>query len=130
LIWKRVKIDMEGKGRNTPAILEIGDFTTIGDRTEIHVAEKVKIGKSCRIAWDCVIMDRNYHGFGNEPEEIKPIIIEDDVWIGCRVIVLPGITIGSGSVVAAGSVVTKSVPANALVAGNPAIVIKRLDEKN
>lgn len=126
LIWKHVKFDMEGKSKDNPAVLEIGDFTTIGDRTEIHVAEKVVIGKRCRISWDCVIMDRNYHGIGNEPEVIKPVIIEDDVWVGCRVIVLSGVTLGEKSVVAAGSVVTQSVPENTLVGGNPAKMIKKI----
>ena len=128
LIWKHVKFDMEGKDAETPAILEIGDFTTIGDRTEIHVAEKIVIGKRCRIAWDCVIMDRNYHGIGNESEKVSPVIIEDDVWIGCRAILLPGVTIGANSVVAAGSVVTRNVEPHTLVAGNPAKLIRRIDE--
>lgn len=127
LIWKHVKIDMEGKDAETPAILEIGDFTTIGDRTEIHVAEKIVIGKRCQIAWDCVIMDRNYHGIGNESEKVSPVIIEDDVWIGCRAILLPGVTIGANSVVAAGSVVTRNVEPHTLVAGNPAKMIKKID---
>ena len=117
---------MEGKDRNSPAILEIGNYSTIGDRTEIHVAEKVIIGKRCRIAWDCVIMDRNYHGIGDKEEVIKPVIIEDDVWLGCRTIILPGVTIGKKSVVAAGTVVTKNILPNTLVAGNPAKEIKRL----
>jgi acetyltransferase-like isoleucine patch superfamily enzyme len=129
LIWKHVKIDMEGKDAESPAILEIGDFTTIGDRTEIHVAERVIIGKRCRIAWDCVIMDRNYHGIGNESEKVSPVIIEDDVWIGCRAILLPGVTIGANAVVAAGSVVTKDVQPYTVVAGNPAKIIKRIDGK-
>ena len=127
LIWKHAKFDMEGKSKNKPAVLEIGDFTTIGDRTEIHVAEKVIIGKHCRISWDCVIMDRNYHGTGNEPEIIKPVAIEDDVWIGCRAIILPGVTLGEKSVIAAGSVVTKDVPSYTVVAGNPAKFIKKID---
>ncbi len=125
LIWKHVKIDMEGKSKDKPAVLEIGDFTTLGDRTEIHVAEKVYIGKRCKIAWDCVIMDRNYHEIGNEPEKVKPVVIEDDVWIGCRSIILPGVTIAKNSVVAAGSVVTKNVAPFTIVGGNPAQEIKK-----
>jgi acetyltransferase-like isoleucine patch superfamily enzyme len=60
---------------------------------------------------------------GNEYEN-KPIVIEDNVWIGCNVIILKGVTIGAGSIVAAGSIVTKNVPADSIVAGNPAKVIK------
>jgi acetyltransferase-like isoleucine patch superfamily enzyme len=94
IIWKHVKIDMEGNSPEKAAVLEIGDFTTIGDRTEIHVAEKVIIGKRCRIAWDCVIMDRNYHGMGSGTQKVSPVLIEDNVWIGCRAIILPGLQLG------------------------------------
>ena len=127
LIGTHAKFDMEGRSKNKTAVLEIGDFTTIGDRTEIHVAEKVTIGKRCRISWDCVIMDRNYHGIGNKSEIVKPVIIEDDVWIGCRSIILPGVTIGKKSVVAAGAVVTKDVPSHNIIAGNPAKFLRRID---
>ena len=75
-------------------------------------------------------MDKNYHGIGNEPEVVKPIVIEDDVWIGCRAIALPGVIIGKNSVVAAGSVVTKNVPPNTMVGGNPAKLIKNIDMSN
>jgi acetyltransferase-like isoleucine patch superfamily enzyme len=127
LIWKHVKIDMEGK-KNKPAIIEIGDFTTIGDRTELHAAEKITIGRNCKIAWDCVILDRNYHGIWGDSEIIKPVIIEDDVWIGCRSIILPGVTLGSHAIVAAGSVVTKNVAPFTMVGGNPARQIKKVSD--
>jgi acetyltransferase-like isoleucine patch superfamily enzyme len=126
IIWKHVKFDMEGKGPSNPAILIIGDFTTLGDRTEIHVKEKVIIGKRCRISWDCVILDRNYHGIGDDPEITNPVCIGDDVWIGCRSIILPGVTIGNNAIIAAGSVVSKSVPESAMVAGNPARFVKQI----
>lgn len=127
LIWGGSKFDMEGRSPDRPAVLEIGDRTTIGDRTEIHVAERVSIGRGCRISWDCVIMDRNYHGIGQEPERIAPVVIEDNVWIGCRAIILPGVVLGEGSVVAAGAVVTKSVPPFTVVGGNPAKVIRNIE---
>jgi len=60
-------------------------------------------------------------------EAAAPITIGDNVWIGRAAIVLPGVTIGDHSVVAAGSVVTKSVPANAIVAGNPARVLRYIN---
>ncbi len=59
-------------------------------------------------------------GFAEE----KPVVIEDDVWIGSRVTILPGVTIGRGSVVGAAAVVTKDVPPYSVVAGNPAKVVK------
>lgn len=67
--------------------------------------------------------DKNWNVVKN-----KEIIIENDVWIGMRSIILKGVTIGEKSIVAAGSVVTKSVPANTIVAGNPAKVVKYLKE--
>ena len=57
----------------------------------------------------------------------KPIIIEDNVWITMNAIILPGVTIGKNSVIAAGSIVTKSMPSNSLIGGNPAKVIKEID---
>jgi maltose O-acetyltransferase len=57
-------------------------------------------------------------------EARRPVIIEDDVWIGINVILLPGLTVGRGAIVAAGSVVTKDVPPDAIVGGNPARVIR------
>lgn len=104
--------------------IEIGDNSYIGDRTEIHAGELVKIGNNVNIAWDCNILDRDYHAFESESEVVKPVTICDNVWIGVRSIVLKGVTIGEGAVVAAGSVVTRDVPARCLVAGNPAKVIK------
>lgn len=109
----------EGKSR-----IIIGDNTSIGDRTEIHAGRLVEIGSGCNIAWDVCIMDRDYHKFNSEQEQIRPVRIEDNVWIGCNVLVMKGITIGKGAVIAAGSVVTKDVPPDALVGGNPAKVIK------
>ena len=54
----------------------------------------------------------------------KKIIIEDDVWLGSRVIVLPGVTIGKGSIIGAGTVLTKSVPPYSIVAGNPGKIVR------
>lgn len=104
--------------------IEIGSNSYIGDRTEIHAGELVKIGNGVNIAWDCNILDRDYHAFNGEQEVIKPVVIEDNVWIGVGSLILKGVTIGEGAVVAAGSVVTRDVPPKCLVAGNPAKIIK------
>ena len=118
LLHRYVKLSAYG-GR-----IEIGNNSYIGDRTEIHAGESVKIGNNVNIAWDCNILDRDYHAFNGDSEVVKPVAIEDHVWIGVRSIILKGVTIGEGAVVAAGSVVTRDVPAGCLVAGNPAKVIK------
>lgn len=102
----------------------IGDNSYIGDRTEIHAGKRVKIGSGCNIAWDVCIMDRDYHKFNSYEEEIKPVVIKDNVWIGCRSIILKGVTIGQGAVIAAGSIVTTDVAPKTLVGGNPAGTLK------
>jgi serine acetyltransferase len=106
-------------GSKEKAELLIGERSYIGDRTEIHAAQAVTIGKNVRIAWDCVIMDRDFHGI-HGPEKIVPVIIEDGVWIGCGAIILKGVTIGHDAIVGAGAVVTKNVKPYDIVGGNPA----------
>ncbi len=111
--------------------LIIGNNTTLNYRNVISVEQKVQIGNNCLIAEEVKIFDNNSHGldFRNRlltKEEAKPIIISDHVWIGMNSIILKGVTIGKGAVIAAGSVVTKDVPSMALVAGNPAKVIKKI----
>lgn len=104
--------------------IEIGDNSYIGDRTEIHSGASVKIGNGVNIAWDCNILDRDYHAFEAETEQKKPVEICDRVWIGVGSTILKGVKIGEGAVVAAGSVVTRDVPPACLVGGNPAKVIR------
>lgn len=121
-LYPNVKLSVCGT-ENRNASLRIGDNVAIGDRTEIHVGSDCEIGANTLISWDCCIIDRDYHKIGGE-ENIKPIKIGKNVWIGCRALILKGVTIGDGAIVAAGSVVTKDVPACAMVAGNPARIIK------
>lgn len=123
--WPDVKIACVGK-EGLHAKLQIGERTSIGDRTEIHCGKQVIIGDDVKISWDCVIMDRDYHALNNQQESLKPVIIEDNVWIGCRAIILKGVRIEKGAVVAAGSVVTKNVSKDTIVGGNPAVVIRKI----
>ena len=127
LLWPGVVISIMGRSQDEKGVLEIGDYSTIGDRTEFHIAEKISLGKHVIIGWDCVIMDHPYHKLNGKPERIMPVIIEDNVWVACRAIILPGVRIKSNSVVAAGAVVTKDVPSNCIVGGNPARVIKEIE---
>ncbi|HHV09270.1 MAG TPA: acyltransferase [Clostridiales bacterium] len=122
IIYSRCKISVWGTDKC--ATLTIGDNTRIGDNTQIHCGDSITIGSNCNISWNCTILDRDYHKLNGETEIYRPTKIGDNVWIGCNSIILKGVTIGDGAVVGAGSVVTKDVPPKAVVAGNPAKIVK------
>lgn len=124
--WPNVKLSCYGRSQHDQASIRIGSRCSIGDRTEIHSGKSVVIGNNVIIAWDCVIMDRDYHSTDQGTEVLKPVTIGNNVWIGCKAIILKGVTIGEGAVVAAGAVVTKDVAPFTLVAGNPARVIREV----
>ena len=119
-LYQNVEIDMRSAG----AQLEIGDNTFINRCSEIFCKDMVHIGSRCAISWDVTIMDNDFH-YIDANENSKPICIGDDVWIGCHSLILKGVHIGDGAVIAAGSVVTKDVPSYSVVGGNPAKEIKR-----
>lgn len=123
-VWPGVKLTSMGAAADRPARLTIGPNSSIGDRTQIHCCQQVSIGQHVLVSWDCNILENNFHTTTDGDIVSAPIVIEDRVWIGCRVIILAGVTIGAGSIVAAGSVVTRDVPPGMLVAGNPAKVIR------
>jgi acetyltransferase-like isoleucine patch superfamily enzyme len=106
--------------------LELGDRVFVNYGASLSAHSLVRIGDRCLIGQYTIIMDCDYHSPEDSEShgETRPIVIGDGVWIGARVIVLKGVTIGSGAVVAAGSVVTRDVPAGAVVAGVPAQVIR------
>jgi acetyltransferase-like isoleucine patch superfamily enzyme/coenzyme F420-reducing hydrogenase beta subunit len=96
------------------------------DGVQISCAKSISIGKGCAIARDVLIRDFDAHQMLNAGYEMaKDVCIGQHVWIGTRAMVLKGVTIGDGAVVAAGAVVTKDVPAKCLVAGVPAKVIRK-----
>ncbi len=108
--------------------LLLGDNVYINEGVNIAVSERVEIGSHTLIG-DCVcIYDTSFHEIG-ENESIKraPVIIGRNVWLGRGSIILPGVAIGNHSVIAAGSVVTKSLPEKCLAGGNPAKVIKEIN---
>ena len=127
---------------------ELDASTTVLPPLYIDYGKPVTIGKGCFIQQCCTFFGRGGITIGNEvfigpkvnlitinhdvnPENRnvtygRPIVIEDKVWIGINSTILPGVKIGYGAIVGAGSVVTKDVPAMTIVAGNPARIIKRI----
>ncbi len=119
----------------------VGAEIIIGSNTRIHgsclhARRSIRVGANCLIAGNTQIFDWNGHELCfSDPEERlhttdapDPIVIEDNVWIGANSLILPGVRIGQGSVVAAGSVVTRSVPPLVVVGGNPARIIKETND--
>ena len=98
----------------------------------LHAYSAITIGKRCLIAANTQIIDGSGHdlSFGAVEQRIftggdsRPIVLEDDVWVGANTLILPGVTIGKCSVIGAGSVVTKAIPPMVVAAGNPARIIK------
>ncbi|MGQ0634992.1 MAG: amino acid adenylation domain-containing protein [Planctomycetaceae bacterium] len=118
-----------------PTIL-IGDRSGIGHNCAFTVGKQIKIGRRCRIARDVWMFDSGGHSLdpdarlSNAPLDsasVRPIEIGDNVWIGQRSVIFPGVTIGEGSVVTACSVVMSSVPPYSLVSGHPAKVVGELE---
>jgi acetyltransferase-like isoleucine patch superfamily enzyme len=111
-------------------ILEVGERTLLNYGGSICAAEHIRIGAQCLIGTHAIIMDNDFHRI--EPERrlerpaSKPIAIGDNVWLGARVIVLGGVTIGDDSCVGAGSLVIDDIPPRSLAAGVPARVIREL----
>jgi maltose O-acetyltransferase len=108
--------------------LEIGDDSFVNNGVILSASHAIRIGNRVNIAPHCVLIDNDFHGTAdrNGPPKIAPIVLEDDVWLGTRVTVLKGVTIGRGSVIASGAVVTKDVPPGVLAGGVPCKVIKAL----
>lgn len=126
------------------ASIRIGNRTFIGGGTTLGSASSIFIGDDVLVSFDVLVMDHDGHSLSftersNDTKDwargekdwsnvlTQPVRIESKSWLGAKVIVLKGVTIGEGAVVAAGSVVTKNVPAWTLVAGNPARTIRDLE---
>lgn len=101
----------------------------------IGAAESISIGNDCIIA-EAYIRDTSGHGISpsrrRDPSAVKisPVVLENNVWIGSQVHIMPGVTIGENSIIGVNSVVTKSIPSNVFAAGNPARVIKEILNEN
>jgi len=119
---------------SSPHLISIGDNTNIGIRCIFgaHGNGSIEIGNNVAIAPDVTILasNHNYDKVGtpikSQETTCKPVKIENGAWIATKVVILAGVTVGKGSVVGAGSVVTKDVPAYTVVGGVPAKIIKKI----
>jgi len=131
-----------------PGVFRLGPRSYVGPGTELRITTAIDIGADVMISWGCTLIDTDMHSlcFEERAQDVlieggragpgvakdwsnvrcAPIRIGDRVWIGMRVIVLPGVSLGDGCVIGAGSVVTRDVPAWSLAAGNPARVVRSL----
>ena len=110
--------------------LRIGDETWIGQQVFMHAAGGLTIGARVGIGPGVKILTSEHREAGREvpvlfsPLELAPVVIDDDADLGIGAIVLPGVHVGRGAVVGAGAVVTRDVPAYAVVAGSPARILR------
>ena len=126
-LYSSVKLFADREG----ALIRIGANSRINGSC-IHAQESVCIGKNCLIAANCHIFDGNGHALSfpdvenriHTTGDTKAVVIEDNVWIGIGCVVLPGVTIGNGSVIGANSVVARDIPPMTVASGNPAVVVK------
>ena len=129
---------------NSNAKVKIGNRVYIGPDTTIFCYEDVEIEEDIMISWGCTIIDTNSHSLSSSERmndvldwkrgwqykdwsnvSNKKITIRKKSWIGLRSIILKGVTLGEGTIVASGSVVTKSTEPFSIIGGNPAILIKK-----
>jgi acetyltransferase-like isoleucine patch superfamily enzyme len=127
-IWSHMGVTQLYAGPR--AELTIGNNTFVNTGTILSASNRIVIGHNVQIANQVILMDGDFHGVEDRDLMKAPseIIIEDNVWIATRAMILKGVTIGKGSTVAAGAVVTKSVPPYTLVGGVPAKIIRQLNK--
>ena len=110
--------------------LRIGEMVFINHSLCVSAAAGIEIEDEVQIAPQVTILTVNHDLKDKTIVKCSPVYIKKNAWIGARAIILPGVTIGENAVVGAGSVVTKDVPANTVVVGNPAKVIKKIETES
>lgn len=139
----RLRLDALPIAKTKSPILTIGDNVQVNDTVHVGAVQNVTIGNRVLIASNVFITDHN-HGTYSEgadhsaphippalrPLSCSPVHIEDDVWIGEYVVVLPGVTIGRGSIIGAMSVVNRDIPPYSIAVGSPARIVKQFDAES
>jgi acetyltransferase-like isoleucine patch superfamily enzyme len=121
-VWSGPRVTMiSGWGR-----MRFGDRCFVNVGSTIICVEEIVVGNDVAFANDVYVMDSDSHGVEGRPHKQAPVHIGDGCWIGARAMILPGVTLGKRVLVAAGAVVTRDVPDDCLVAGNPARVVRQL----
>jgi acetyltransferase-like isoleucine patch superfamily enzyme len=118
------------KNLKTEGSISIGDYVLVMNGVRISSAASISIGDGCMLATNCFLTDSDWHDIHDRtsaPGATAPVILERGVWIGDSAIVCKGVHIGENSIVGAGAVVTRNIPPNVIVAGNPARIVKKLD---
>jgi maltose O-acetyltransferase len=126
------------QARAKHVVIEVGASTYLSNNVQVISESRISIGSGCLIGDGVLIIDSDFHDLSAAARDASapltssaitltaPVIIEDNVFIGSRVIILKGVTIGKDSVIGAGSVVVRSIPPGVIAAGNPAKVIRPL----
>lgn len=107
--------------------MRFGDRVFVNTGCTIISVEEIEVGDDVAFANDVMVLDSDSHGIEGRPHVQAPVRIGDGCWLGARSIILPGVTLGRRVMVAAGAVVTRDVPDDCLVAGNPARIVRELD---
>lgn len=109
-----------------PGRIRIGDRVFINAGAVVYSEVAITIGDDVALANEVYVMDTSSHGIEGGDPKAAPVVIGNGTWVGARAIVLPGVTIGARVAVGAGAVVTRNVPDDVLVAGNPARIVRPL----
>ena len=128
--------------------ITLGDYCYVGEGTRIWSAKRIRIGNRVLIAHNVTVLDSLTHPLeaaqrhehfrqiisGGHPANVnlgeQAVDIADDAWIGCAAVILRGVSIGAGAIVGAGSVVSENVAERTVVSGNPARMVRKLEDQN
>jgi len=110
-LYPGVRLHCRGAG-----VIAVGDGTFLNREARIVAGSEVRLGRNCMISWQTLITDHADADGGR----VEPVTLEDEVWIGCRAVILGGTRLGRGCVVAAGAVVQGDYPAGSVLTGRPA----------